>query len=613
MRRSFSSFVSSSPPSTSTSSLAPSPQPAPLPQLSPSPDDSGFTISAPTNDDDDDDDDDQHVVTSPTDFRHPFDAELDAKRATRTSAERKGKGREKRTYTQIQGEDKVKVGTEVWTALEIEFHGDGWEEAASRVHSISSPLAEQGISILFLSTYQSDYILVPSSHLSSVTATLEKSGFRFNLDDSDSDDDSASAAGGRDRDRRGSVGPMSPILTETDKMRRSFSYTSTTSVRRGNSTASRHSSTGGGSMTNSLVLSEHSAASASSGGISVLSRSESAARAHPPVPVDPPTPEDTDFTLPPGSLSLLADELVCVGLSAGREAGWREKIIQALFFPDKVLPGADGGAESSPGTPAGLTPSIKSISLSRSNSGASGSLSREFRNQRSKSRARSKSNLLRDALGESQQATPRTGHSRTRGSAQSSPPSRQASLVPAEPARPKKPTPFIALTSVVGQTSLTADVRLLRALFTPAEEEDMVFSIGNGGLAGLWQGEEEEDGDDGEREREREDDVGPDEGGSPRSGRGRARARSRPSEGLRLYGTAESESDQSGDDEDDWDKVDQSRERRREIKRKREMAKEAGEGGRRLLKCLQLDLTGFALGTFSSECGPPPLSLGRIG
>lgn len=524
------------------------------------------------------------MVSSPTDYRHPFDQEQDAERASQSSSDRKGKGRERRKYTvPTEMVDEVKVGDEVWTALEIEFHGDGWEEAASRVHSISSPLAEQGISILFLSTYQSDYILVPSSHLDSVTATLEKSGFRFNLDDDDNSD-GASDPGGP-LDRRHSVGGMSP-LSEADRMRRSFSYTSAASARRGDSTASRRSSAGA-SLSNSLVLSEHSAAS--SGGGSVLSRSESAARAHPSAAVQVPAAADAGLDLPPGSLSVLADELVCVGLSAEREAAWREKIIQALFFPDRVLPGTEAGVGGwAVGPDAGLSSSVKSISLSRSNSGAS---SQDYRKARSKSRARSKGTLLRDALGESQQPTPRSGPSRTRHSASASvatsannsPLSRHDPLPPVRPARP---TPFIALTSVVGQTSLTADVRVLRALFSAAEEEDMVFSVGSGGLAGVWEGEEE-----GEDEGQQEDG----EGGE------RGRGRSRPSEGLGLYGTergsgtGEGSEEEDGDD-DDWEKVEESRERRREMRRRREMAKEAGEGGRRLLKCLQLDLTGFALG-----------------
>ncbi|KAJ5381397.1 uncharacterized protein N7496_003825 [Penicillium cataractarum] len=52
-------------------------------------------------------------------------------------------------------------------------------EAGKRVLELTSPLAMAGISIFFITTYFSDYILVPLRSKSSVISTLESRGFQF--------------------------------------------------------------------------------------------------------------------------------------------------------------------------------------------------------------------------------------------------------------------------------------------------------------------------------------------------------------------------------------------------------------------------------------------------
>ncbi|OQE24789.1 hypothetical protein PENFLA_c009G07485 [Penicillium flavigenum] len=53
-------------------------------------------------------------------------------------------------------------------------------EAGKRVLELTSPLALAGISIFFISTYFSDYIVVPKQSKASVISALEKRGFQFN-------------------------------------------------------------------------------------------------------------------------------------------------------------------------------------------------------------------------------------------------------------------------------------------------------------------------------------------------------------------------------------------------------------------------------------------------
>lgn len=55
----------------------------------------------------------------------------------------------------------VEVSEDTWLAMQVESHDqeDTWDTSGGRVRDISAPLAAEGISILFLSTYISDVSL----------------------------------------------------------------------------------------------------------------------------------------------------------------------------------------------------------------------------------------------------------------------------------------------------------------------------------------------------------------------------------------------------------------------------------------------------------------------
>ncbi|CAI7651811.1 unnamed protein product [Penicillium glandicola] len=63
--------------------------------------------------------------------------------------------------------------------IAMQVLGEGLE-AGKRVLELTSPLALAGISIFFISTYFSDYIVVPQQSKASVISALEKRGFQFN-------------------------------------------------------------------------------------------------------------------------------------------------------------------------------------------------------------------------------------------------------------------------------------------------------------------------------------------------------------------------------------------------------------------------------------------------
>ncbi|KAF3927260.1 hypothetical protein ABW20_dc0108833 [Dactylellina cionopaga] len=60
----------------------------------------------------------------------------------------------------------------------IQVDGEGFD-AGQRVLELTSPLALAGVSIFFITTYFSDYILVPARNRSNVTKALQRRGFVF--------------------------------------------------------------------------------------------------------------------------------------------------------------------------------------------------------------------------------------------------------------------------------------------------------------------------------------------------------------------------------------------------------------------------------------------------
>lgn len=498
---------------------------------------------------------------------------------------------------------KVVIGDAEWVALEISFHGDhAWDKSGERVKDLSSPLAQAGISILFLSTYNSDYILVQYEELADVTNILEGSGFSFTSEEGDEE----------------------PLSSSTGN------FTSSSSVGRARAASNGSESRMGGS----LVFSESSSAGGSRSPVSLrgLSRSGSGSkslatgfRPSPSTPIIPSSTESSpinpstnlppdldstastnssalssrrpslklgrkDDTSPDDTLSILPDELVVVGLSstATHEAIWRTKIVSALFYPERVLDKPKTSTNSSSShsrrsSQARLSPStlLSSLSLSQHDSAASASSS----SQQLDSRARSSST-----------SSSSSSSSSSNSSSSSSSPShnqlptlnRSTSL---STSNSLAPIPFIALTQTQEGTSFTCDIRLLRALFSEAEELEMVYAVGNGGIKGIWAGE-----DDVTEGCEGVEELSSKKLKKRVSSRGRKSGRNDGQESGRERRKYNGE-DISGDSEldEELEREDMERERR-ERRQRRELSDAAADGGRTLLKCLQLDLVSFGLG-----------------
>ncbi|RDH32734.1 ACT domain-domain-containing protein [Aspergillus welwitschiae] len=76
------------------------------------------------------------------------------------------------------GQSRLSISHDDFIAMQV--YGEGLE-AGQRVLELTSPLAMAGISIFFISTYFSDYIIVPLRSKTQVIEALEKRGFHFEM------------------------------------------------------------------------------------------------------------------------------------------------------------------------------------------------------------------------------------------------------------------------------------------------------------------------------------------------------------------------------------------------------------------------------------------------
>jgi hypothetical protein len=83
-------------------------------------------------------------------------------------------------------------------------------EAASRVMELTCPLAIKGIPILFITTYYSDFILVPSNAQEEVTEALQEHGFAI----ADSSTEFAATKGPVDQDPPQRTAPLESTVAE---------------------------------------------------------------------------------------------------------------------------------------------------------------------------------------------------------------------------------------------------------------------------------------------------------------------------------------------------------------------------------------------------------------
>ncbi|KAG6903408.1 hypothetical protein C0995_005431 [Termitomyces sp. Mi166 len=91
----------------------------------------------------------------------------------RKRARSKGRGSRSREI------EPVEVSYERWSVLQVDSHNDQMDTSGARVNEVSAPLAAAGISILYQSSYMSDFILVKESRLQETMSLLAEAGFEI--------------------------------------------------------------------------------------------------------------------------------------------------------------------------------------------------------------------------------------------------------------------------------------------------------------------------------------------------------------------------------------------------------------------------------------------------
>ncbi|KII94998.1 hypothetical protein PLICRDRAFT_47989 [Plicaturopsis crispa FD-325 SS-3] len=82
-----------------------------------------------------------------------------------------------RKHTATSSVEPVEISYDRWNVLQIDSHSDQLDNSGARVHELSAPLAAAGISILYQSSYMSDFIFVKETRLQEVMTLLGSAGF----------------------------------------------------------------------------------------------------------------------------------------------------------------------------------------------------------------------------------------------------------------------------------------------------------------------------------------------------------------------------------------------------------------------------------------------------
>ncbi|KAJ6628945.1 hypothetical protein B0H10DRAFT_2160830 [Mycena sp. CBHHK59/15] len=79
--------------------------------------------------------------------------------------------------------ESIEVSHDRWSVLQIDSHSDQLDNAGARVNELSAPLAAAGISILYQSSYMSDFLFVKEQRLDEAMALFSAAGFALYTSD----------------------------------------------------------------------------------------------------------------------------------------------------------------------------------------------------------------------------------------------------------------------------------------------------------------------------------------------------------------------------------------------------------------------------------------------
>ncbi|GLB34047.1 putative ACT domain containing protein [Lyophyllum shimeji] len=361
----------------------------------------------------------------------------------------------------------VEVSYERWSVLQVDSHSDQLDNSGARVNEVSAPLAAAGISILYQSSYMSDFILVKESRLQETMSLLADAGFDIYTG---SDTSPISPARMKDRSSLDDARPIPAPAVPITRPR---------------------------SATDSELIKPDSSPGVNEDKISAAKASSPARK------------KSSSPTA--GEVLLLPSDLACVGLSEELGADhWGLKIVKLVAFPELITPSAPPPYPSHAAlTPTTMTNPLYSLrksstplfdfsppllgSQSRSSSpftssSNSGSSSEDDGYFSYSPQTKSLLSVITSASrSETELREPSTipspdKHRSRRANQPLSPappaPYRPLNADPAGPgpSPPRSQVPFFSYTRTSEGSSLTADVYVLAALFPPPERDMIICS-----------------------------------------------------------------------------------------------------------------------------------------
>ncbi|KAI0722785.1 hypothetical protein C8Q76DRAFT_614646 [Earliella scabrosa] len=395
----------------------------------------------------------------------------------------------------------VEVTSERWKVLQIDSHSDRLDTSGARVHELSAPLAAAGISILYQSSYMSDFIFVKEGRLAEVMSLLGSAGFDLYLSDPMNLTAQVSAF----------TSPMLSPAGDEDLSVNPFDLHSLSSTGRNSiDTGSGMIFTRSRSNTNGTTSSSLSSGSRSRELLQGMpSPLEDPGLEHPPhgdVADDassvaaprPPSARSLSHSPSTCDVRVLSPDITCVGLSDDSADTWGLKIIKLVAFPELIV-GPSGAPvserRSRPRSPSPVLPPLSAdhIHVTSFSEGEAGSgsdtttrVAPESPKKDPSERSGSESPVFYDTLdaGDSTDDDTSDGDTRpklrhldttqtvkpqTTGSLRSRSRSTSSSV-----STPSPLVPFFSFTRTPEGSSLAAPVSLLATLF-PASERHMVM------------------------------------------------------------------------------------------------------------------------------------------
>ncbi|KAG9317365.1 hypothetical protein JVU11DRAFT_1564 [Chiua virens] len=206
----------------------------------------------------------------------------------------------------LDDDDRVEFSCEKWKVLQLDSHSDRLDNSGTRVHELSAPLAAAGISILYQSSYMSDFIFVKEFRLREAMSLFGAAG--FDLYSSDPEPLMSRVVSPL-------LSPVLPDVFHISDIGPEFSSESGAVLTRTRSSVDRSVSV---STLHSLGSDTHK-----------KSGTDRSTHARPPSRNKSHSPSCNDVTV-------LPSKLACVGLADESVDSWSLKIVKLVAFPDLI-------------------------------------------------------------------------------------------------------------------------------------------------------------------------------------------------------------------------------------------------------------------------------------